>query len=70
MVREGANIKPLRGFIPLGAFVSCRYSGIARAEGCKDDNVLHPYAESGSEGREEPNGGDLGGILSDHSTHS
>ena len=53
-------MRPLRFLYLLEACVSSRYSGIVRAQGCEG---LHPCAESGSEGRAEPDGRDLGGVL-------
>jgi len=38
-------------------------AGIARAQGCKDHHGLHPCAESGPEGRAEPDRRGLGGVL-------
>ena len=35
----------------------------AWAQGCKDHNGLHPCAESGTEGRAEPDGRGLGGVI-------
>jgi hypothetical protein len=52
---EGANIKSRGTYIPFGDFFY-GYSGIARAQGCKNHYGLHPCAESGPEGRAEPDG--------------
>lgn len=45
------------------------HAEIVWAQGCKDHNGLYPCAELGSEGCEEPDGGDLGGVLSGQSIH-